>query len=234
MEAKTLRARARANLTGSWGLSIGIAAIAVLLGGVLSGPSFLPEVNVKIPVLQELANKLNREIQFGNLSFRLNLGSGSLFSFAAFIIGGVLQLGYCRFLLRQHDGRSVEFNDLFSQFDRFGAGFAQRFLRNLYVTLWSLLFIIPGIVKSYAYAMTPFIMAERPNLTASQAIGLSIQMMDGHKTDLFILDLTFLGWSILASLPFNLGHLVLNPYKNAAYAAFYRQLQVENKYTSYE
>ncbi len=234
MEAKTLRARARANLTGSWGLSIGIAAIAVLLGGVLSGPSFLPEVNVKIPVLQELANKLNREIQFGNLSFRLNLGSGSLFSFAAFIIGGVLQLGYCRFLLRQHDGRSVEFNDLFSQFDRFGAGFAQRFLRNLYVTLWSLLFIIPGIVKSYAYAMTPFIMAEHPNLTASQAIDLSIQMMDGHKTDLFILDLTFLGWSILASLPFNLGHLVLNPYKNAAYAAFYRQLQVENKYTSYE
>lgn len=234
MEAKTLRARARANLAGNWGLSIGIAAIAVLLGGVLSGASFLPEVNVKIPVLQELAAKLNREIQIGNLSFSLNWRSGSLFSFAAFIIGGVLQLGYCRFLLRQHDGRSVEFNDLFSQFDRFGAGFAQRFLRNLYVTLWSLLFIIPGIVKSYAYAMTPFIMAEHPNLTASQAINLSQQMMDGHKTDLFILDLTFLGWSILASLPFNLGHLVLNPYKNAAYAAFYRQLQVENKYTSYE
>lgn len=143
-------------------------------------------------------------------------------------------MGYCRFLLRQHDGQSVEFGDLFSQFDRFGAGFAQRFLRNLYVFLWSLLFIIPGIVKSYAYSMTPFIMAEHPDLTASRAIELSIQMMDGHKTDLFILDLSFLGWSILAILTGNLGYLFLNPYENAAHAAFYRQLQVENKYTSYE
>lgn len=62
MEAKTLRTRARANLAGNWSLSIGVAAIAILLGGALSGQSFLPEVNVKIPILQELADKLNREI----------------------------------------------------------------------------------------------------------------------------------------------------------------------------
>lgn len=234
MEAKTLRARARANLAGNWGVSIGVAAVAVLLGGALVGSSFIPQIDVSIPILQELADQLNREIRFGNWSFHLNFGSGSLFGLAAFIIGGVLQLGYAQFLLKQHDGQEVEFNDLFSQFERFGDGFAQHFLRSLYTILWGLLLFIPGIVKGYSYSMTPFIMAEHPKLTASQAINLSQQMMDGHKMDLFILDLTFLGWSLLAALTGNLGYIALNPYMNAAYAAFYRQLQVENQYTSYE
>ena len=82
--------------------------------------------------------------------------------------------------------------------------------------------------------MTPFILAEHPNLTASQAIKLSEQLMEGHKADLFLLELSFIGWNILAMFTLNLGNIALNPYKNAAYAAFYRQLQAENRYTSYE
>ena len=82
--------------------------------------------------------------------------------------------------------------------------------------------------------MTPFILAEHPNLTASQAISLSEDIMDGHKAELFFLDLSFIGWSFLSALTLNLGNIALNPYKNAARAAFYRQLQVENRYTSYE
>lgn len=232
MEASILRARARENLRGNWGLSIGVAAVAVLLGGLMDGNSFLPSLSsISIPIVQEFSEWLNQGWEFGNVTISFRSG---IFGFAAFILGGVLQLGYAQFLLNQHDGKDTEFSDLFSQFDRFGPGFAQRFLRNLYVTLWSLLLIIPGIVKSYSYSMTPFIMAEHPNLTASQAIELSIQMMDGHKTDLFILDLTFIGWSILCAMTANLGYLALNPYTNAARAAFYRQLQAENKYTSYE
>jgi len=233
MEARILRARARASLAGKWGLSIGVAAVAALLGGLLTGITFLPTVTASytLPFLEEFSEALARGIRVGNLTFSFHSG---VLGFAAFILGGVLELGYAGFLLKQHDGQNTEFNDLFSQFERFGQGFAQHFLRSLYVTLWSLLLIVPGIVKSYSYAMTPFIMAENPNLTASQAIDLSAQMMDGHKMDLFILDLTFLGWSILADITANLGHLLLNPYKNAARAAFYRQLQVENRYTSYE
>ena len=113
-------------------------------------------------------------------------------------------------------------------------GFAQAFLRSLYTFLWMLLLIVPGIIKAISYSMTPFILAEHPNLTASQAIDLSKQMMDGHKMDLFILDLTFIGWGLLSALTLGIGALWLNPYTNAAHAAFYRQLQVENKYTSYE
>ena len=72
--------------------------------------------------------------------------------------------------------------------------------------------------------MTPFIMADHPELTASEAIDRSKELMDGHKGDLFVLDLTFIGWDLLAAITLNIGHLVLNPYKNAAHAAFYREI----------
>lgn len=235
MEAKTIRARARANLAGNWGVSIAIALVAALLGGMIAGVTFLPSVNDKIPVsfplLQEIADTLNRGIRIGRFTFSFRSG---IFGFAAFLIGGVLQIGYADFLLKQHDGQEVGFSDLFSKFDYFGTGFAQHFLRGLYVALWGMLLIIPGIIKSYAYAMTPFLLAENPNLTASQAITLSKELMDGHKSELFILELTFLGWDILAALTLNLGNIALNPYKNAAYAAFYREIQAKARYTSYE
>ena len=242
MEAKTLRARARAGLAGNWGISIAVAVVASLLGGLIAGGSFLPELEVTVPfstpaiqdildTLQRLADKMDKGIQVGNmtLSFR-----GGILGFAAFLLGGVLQLGYADFLLKQHDGKETDFRDLFSKFDFFGTGFAQRFLRGLYCLLWSLLFIIPGVIKEYSYAMTPFILAENPNLTASQAMRLSEDLMDGYKAELFILSLSFIGWNILAMFTLNLGNIILNPYKNAAYAAFYRQLQAEKRYTSYE
>lgn len=174
MDERNFRAIARERLRGSWAVSIGVAAVACLLGGLLTGSSFLPkvesELGMAVPFLTEFFEELSEEIEFGSFSFRLNFGSYPLFGFAAMIIGGVLQLGYAQFLLRQHDGKAYEFGDLFSQFDRFGAGFVQGFLRNLYVFLWSLLFIIPGIIAQYSYAMTPFLMADFPELTASEAI----------------------------------------------------------------
>lgn len=240
MESSILRARARANLAGKWGLSIGAAAIAFLLGGQLTGSNFWPSISeeamAQYPTLQTIIHALDWKTQFGPIT--LSLRSGTL-GLATFILGGVIQLGYAQLLLNQHDGKDFEFRDIFSQFDRFSTGFAQKFLRSLYTTLWGLLLIIPGIVKSYSYVMTPFILAEHPELTASQAIEQSVQMMDGHKMDLFLLNLSFIGWDILAGLSFNgirlnLGYLFLNPYTAAARAAFYRQLQEENRYTSYE
>ena len=72
--------------------------------------------------------------------------------------------------------------------------------------------------------MTPFIMAEHPDMTASEAISASKEMMDGRKGALFCLDFSFIGWDLLCALTLNIGHIALNPYKNAAYAAFYRQI----------
>lgn len=226
MDTKEIRRQARAHLQGNWGLSIGVAVVACLLGGLLTGMSFIPEISY----WKQLNFFHDRDIsQYVSGSWEIVQGvriefKNGIFGLASFLLGGVLQLGYARFLLRQHDGKPTEFNDLFSQFDRFGTGFAQHFLRSLYTLLWSLLLIVPGIIAALNYAMTPFILEEHPELTASEAIRRSKELMRGHKTDLFILELTFIGWSLLCVLTLNLGHIALNPYKNAAYAVFYREI----------
>lgn len=220
MDTSEIRRKAREHLQSNWALSIGIAAVACLLGGLLIGTSFLP--NIQFSPSREFSLLFPFTWQVTD-TIRITIKSG-LLSLAAFLIGGVLQLGYARFLLKQHDGKELDFNDLFSQFDRFGTGFAQDFLRTLYTFLWSLLLIVPGIIAALSYAMTPFILEEHPELTASEAIARSKALMDGHKMDLFILNLTFLGWDILCALTANIGNLFLNPYKNAAYAVFYREI----------
>lgn len=213
---------ARENLKDNWALSIGVAVLASLLGGLLTGGSFLPDLEYS--TTQEYAQAIDTSIRLADTGFRLNFGSGSNLNFIHLILGGVIQLGYVQYLLKQYNKANFEVRDLFSQFDRFGQGFAQAFLRGLYTFLWALLLIIPGIVKSYSYAMTPFIMAENPEMTANEAIKASMEMMDGHKSELFMLDLTFIGWDLLCILTLNLGHLVLNPYKNAAHTVFYKNL----------
>lgn len=220
MDTSEIRRKAREHLQSNWALSIGIAAVACLLGGMLIGTSFLP--NIQFSPSREFSLLFPFTWQVTD-TIRITIKSG-LLSLAAFLIGGVLQLGYARFLLKQHDGKALDFNDLFSQFDRFGTGFAQDFLRTLYTFLWSLLLIVPGIIAALSYAMTPFILEEHPELTASEAIARSKALMDGHKMDLFLLNLTFLGWDILCALTANVGNLFLNPYKNAAYAVFYREI----------
>lgn len=229
MNTSMLRARARENLQGNWGISIGVAAIAALLGGMMAGVTFFPEISqdTQIVFLQKMNQILNEGIRIGRFTFGFRSG---MLGLAGFILGGVIELGYAQFLLKQHDGKPLDWHDLFSQFDRFGYGFAQKFLRGLYTALWGLLLVIPGIVKSLSYAMTPYIMAEQPELSASEAIQKSILMMDGHKWDLFVLHLSFIGWDILAALTLNIGNLVLNPYKNAAITAFYRELSANHPY----
>ena len=104
------------------------------------------------------------------------------------------------------------------------------FLVYVFVILWSLLLIIPGIVKALAYAMTPFIVKDYPELSANQAINLSIKMMKGHKFDLFWLMLSFLGWIILCIFTLGIGSLWLMPYMQTTVAAFYQD--VKNDYNN--
>ena len=225
MTSSDYRRIARERLTGNWPLAIGVAAAACILGGLVTGSSFVPQFNVRIEGqdISNIGDLLNLLTAQSISAF----GLGSVLALAQFLIGGAIELGFATFLLRQHRREELGFQDLFSQFHRFGQGFAQKFLRILYITLWSLLFVIPGIVKSYAYAMTPFIMAENPEMSANDAITASRELMDGHKGDLFILDLSFIGWGILAAVTCNIGHLALNPYRNAAYAAFYKDLTTQ-------
>lgn len=228
MFAKDYRDLARENLRGNWKLSVIAGMLACLLGGLILGTSFFPEMELKIEDMnfRDLKELFTFVLFNGGIIIQVT----SILNLVHFILGGVIQLGYAQYLLNQHDRREFQLNDLFSKFDYFGVGFCQNFLRGLYVFLWSLLFVIPGIVAQYRYAMTPFIMAEHPELTASEAIRASKKMMDGNKWALFCLDFSFFGWALLSALTLNIGNLWLNPYRNAAYAAFYRRVSVSDPY----
>lgn len=98
-------------------------------------------------------------------------------------------------------------------------------LKLIYVYLWTLLLIIPGIIKAYAYAMTEFILEDDDEVSNNEAIERSMQMMEGHKMELFLLDLSFIGWYILSILTLGIGFLWLSPYMKSARAAFYEDLK---------
>lgn len=100
------------------------------------------------------------------------------------------------------------------------------FLMGLFIFLWTLLLVIPGIIKAFSYAMTPYILDEHPELSASQAIDRSREMMRGHKFDLFWLYLSFIGWFFLAILTCGIGFFWLVPYVQTSVAAFYYDLKL--------
>lgn len=98
-------------------------------------------------------------------------------------------------------------------------------LKEIYVVLWTLLLVVPGIVKQYSYAMTEFLMRDDPQLSGNAAIERSMAMMQGNKLRLFLLDLSFIGWYLLALLTLGLGFVLLIPYVNTARAKFYEELK---------
>ncbi len=96
------------------------------------------------------------------------------------------------------------------------------FLKDLYVALWTLLFIIPGIIKELEYLMVPYILAENPGMNRKEVFAISKRMMDGQKFDAFILQLSFIGWQILAVVTCGLlGIFYVNPYMEATMAELY-------------
>ncbi len=104
------------------------------------------------------------------------------------------------------------------------------FFRDLYSTLWSMLFIIPGIVKSYEYRMIPYLLAENPDMTKEDAFAMSREMMKGQKWRAFVLDLSFIGWALLSVFTCGiLSVFYVNPYKAATDAALYEALRYGNR-----
>ena len=101
------------------------------------------------------------------------------------------------------------------------------FLMELKVFLWSLLLVVPGIVMSFSYAMTPYILEEHPEIGVWEASTRSREIMRGHRFDLFWLDLSFIGWAILSILTFGIGLLWLIPYMSASEVGFYEDLKAE-------
>lgn len=219
MFASDYRRIARHSLEGNWGPSIVAGLIASLLGGLVTGINSF-DLEIDADTLQYVQYNLPglftalKAILIGMLGFNL----------VRLFVGCAVRLGYCTYLLKQHDRQERDYKDLFSHFNNYGSALCLSLTEGILIFLWSLLLVFPGIIAGYRYAMAPFIMAENPELTATQAITLSKQMMKGNKGRLFCLELSFIGWALLSALTLGIGELFLVPYTSAARAAFYRSL----------
>ena len=252
--AADFRQMAKEALNGKWKTAVWVGFLAYLMGGQIAGgigSSGSGSSSNNSNLYNDLMNT-----QQGKLILKI-LAVVAIIAVVRglihIVIGGATKLGYAIFNLKLVDGQEATVQDLFSQFNRLGDGFGMIFGMWLYVFLWSMLFVIPGIIKSYSYAMTPYILAENPGMKADDAITESRKIMDGNKWRLFCLLFSFIGWEILCIIPsvaalmlrldsvkvtvvwcalaggFGatlVGALFLAPYKEAALAAFYRDVSL--------
>lgn len=141
----------------------------------------------------------------------------------SFFVSNVMEVGGDRFFIQNRDSAPT----VGTIFDGFKSGnylniVKTMFLKDLYTFLWTLLLIIPGIIKSFEYLMVPYILAENPGMDSKEAFALSKQMMDGEKANAFMLGLSFIGWYILSLFTCGLLNIFyVNPYVNATYAELY-------------
>jgi len=136
-----------------------------------------------------------------------------------------LAWGYTVFFLRMAREENTDYERLFDGFSQYVRITLAELLKGIYVLLWMLLLIIPGFVKDYSYAMTEFILKDHPEMSGEEAICQSMKMMQGHKMQLFLLDLSMIGWFILSCLTLGIGFLFLVPYNYSAHAHFYEDLK---------
>ena len=146
------------------------------------------------------------------------------------IIAGPFTLGIYNIFLKIWRKEDFKIEEMFNGFKDFGRSLGTYLLMTLYILLWSILLIVPGIIAAISYSMTFFILAENPNIKAADALRLSKQMMYGHKTQYFMLMLSFIGWFLLSILTFGIGLLFLYSYITMASTIFYQQIKGEALY----
>ena len=193
--------------------------------GDVWGDSFLPEEEKASSSFQQMLDRMpvGQLILF---TFCLAVISFAIMIAVDVFIMNPLRMGGARFFLCNLE-KPADVKEMCFGFDRnYKNVVSILFLRDLYLILWSLLFIIPGIVKAYEYRMIPFLLAEHPDMTKEQAFATSRQMMMGEKWHAFCLDLSFIGWYFLSLLTFGVLQIFyVGPYKSSTDAALYENLK---------
>ncbi|MCR5741866.1 MAG: DUF975 family protein [Gammaproteobacteria bacterium] len=160
-----------------------------------------------------------------NFLYLLIFGALTATFLGALLLGGPLNIGMLNMYSKSAKDEKIDIGDLFSGFNNFANVVLAFLLANIYIFLWSLLLIVPGIIKSFAYALVPYLLSKDENLNGPDAIDMSKELMKGHKWDLFVLHLSFIGWDILNVLTLGiLGLLYVNPYYYQALYNFYEDV----------
>lgn len=200
MDTTQLKSRAKEQIRGKWGVAIGTVLVA----------------NIILEV--DFAYRVTSELGAEGLSYSINL--------IALLLGGVISVGLCRFLLNMATGREeARFDNLFSGFNIYLKTLGLNILITLAVVAGTLLFIIPGIIVSLMFSQAFYILSEDPSKSITQCISESVNLMTGHKWELFYLELTFIGWWLLAVITLGIAALWVSPYQKLTEANFYLYLK---------
>ena len=223
MKSKDFKKLALSQLKGKWGAVIVALLIPTLVIVAVSMITTTPTTvyNIVYGGTSYRGTYFINSVLFSALSF--------VGSIAQFVVSAVIGYGMCRYILKFVRKGSADIGEPFSGFtsggEIFGRALMLLLLESVFTFLWMLLFFIPGIIASYRYKMAFYILADNDNMTASEALEASKEMMRGHKWGLFKLHLSFIGWIILASLTFGIGYIFLVPYILTAEANFYEYLR---------
>lgn len=217
ISSTNLKEKALLTLKGNWTYPVitGLlfilitATISAALSGIIMLFTFIPTLILAFFVEEYTVTLIAQGIHY-------------ILSFTANLIIFPLTLGYINYFLMFAKRQKPKISNLFDGYkNSFGNSILASLFMGIYVFLWSLLLIIPGIIKSFSYAMTLYIIADNPNISATAAIKRSENMMKGHKWEFFILELSFIGWAILSLFTCGIGYLWLNPYMETSKAYFY-------------
>lgn len=219
--AKDFRQSARESLRGNWKIAVGAGFVASLFGAT---QSFTPDINFEFRTTTNVNSASS--LPQGIIDYLpLIIAVIALFAIIMTILQWIVQPGYAKFNLDVADGvPELRAKTLFRYFNDWRRMACAGFLRDIYTMLWTLLLFIPGIIAQYNYAMTSYILAEHPELSANEAISLSKRMMRGNRWRLFCLEFSFIGWAVLTIFTLGIGSLWLIPYVQAAFAHFYREV----------
>ena len=160
------------------------------------------------------------------------LGATGFLAIVSLIITGPVMIGVYSYLLKyvRYENDLNKLDPLFDGFKNDAVGnIILGVLQSVFIALWTLLFVIPGIVKSYSYAMAYYIKIDNPNMSGNDAITESRKMMNGHKMELFLLDLSFIGWISVGIATLGIGLLWVQPYMEMARIHFYEELKPKKK-----
>ena len=227
MNRAELKLEAKNQLRHNWGWAISVGFVMTLFVGFFFAR---PVVNGSLKTV----NSVNDVMGTGSIDslFKPAFWAGQFGPDTGLtIIGNFFMLSMVVTFLHFARGERLGFfKGIFSAFTdgRFVPEFLNYLCGYIFQFLWSLLLVIPGLIKSYSYAMTPYIVndlvASGQEVHATTAITLSRQLMDGHKWELFVLNLSFIGWYLLSVLTFGIGYIWLVPYEQTTKANFYRRL----------
>lgn len=227
-----LKDRAKSVLRKYYWKMFAVSMVLLLIGGRDGGGG-----SSNSRAEQDVVHVLPEELAYVILKLMVIIGSVILIlTLLRIFIGYVLEVGCRKFFVRAaEDDCYMGYMGQYFKEGRYLGVVGTMFLRAIYLLLWTLLLIIPGIIKSYAYRMVPYILSDNPNIGANRAIQLSNEMTKGEKWEMFVLDLSFIGWYLLGLLALGIGVLFVMPYEDATKAQLYlhlRERAVDQGWTS--